>query len=221
MDALVTALSKIDWADTAGVAGFILSLFLAVSQIWKNRLKISVDECIVINRKNTSQHIFFFLRLCNKTSVPFSLTDILVDDGTGRGPVRRDTTVFTYNSPGSGVGPDRKLPVGSVVLSPAFPLRFEPYGAEEMLIQVCRQQINMQYLHPGDPEHSPRGHLQSLFHRIRRRCMRLPQPRLVFRTSRGQRAVALYVQSTQPWEWLEKYAVQRGALEEKLVFSRS
>ena len=221
MEALVAALSGIDWADTAGVAGFILSLFLAISQIWKNRLKISIDECIVINHKEASQHIFFFLRLCNKTSAPFTLTDILVDDGTGQGPVRRDTTVFTYNSLGSGAGPDQKLPVGPVVLSPAFPVRFEPYGAEEMLIQVRRQQINSLYLRPGDPEHSPRGRLQSLFHRIHRRCMRLPQPRLVFRTSRGQRAVDLYVQSTQSWEWLETYAVQRGALEEKLVFSKS
>lgn len=221
MEALVAALSGIDWADTAGVAGFILSLFLAISQIWKNRLKISIDECIVINRRDTTQHIFFFLRLCNKTSAPFALTDILVDDGTGQGPVRRDTTVFTYNSPGSGSGPDQKLPVGPVVLSSAFPVRFEPYGAEEMLIQVCRQQINSQYLRPGDPEHSPRGRLQSLFRRIYRKCMRLPQPRLVFRTSRGQRAVALYVHSTQPWEWLEKYAVQKGALEEKLVFPKT
>ena len=211
---IASVFSKIDWADAAGVAGFGLSMCIAICQLWKNRLKVSLENCVLIDPATSGQFTFFLLCLCNKTAVPFTLTDICIDDASGGPPVPRQKSVFTYKTSGG----ERKLPVGPVVLSPVFPVRFDSYAAEVLLIQVQSQRINTKYLHPGDSNHSPEGRPCKLRRSICRRYKRQPQPRLILHTSRGRHAVALEIQSLECMDWLEQYAVQKAASQGKIEF---
>ena len=214
MESILIWMTRIDWVDAAGIAGFILSLCIAVSQLWKNRLKISLQNCVLIDPKTSGRFTFFLLCLCNKTAVPFSLTDIYIDDGTKNPPVPRQRSIFTYRN----LGNEEKLPVGPVVLSQAFPVRFDSYAAEVLLIQVPSQNIDMRYLHPDALSHSQTGPIHKLFLQTRNRYMHRPRPQLVLHTSRGLRVIALDIQSVENMDWLEQYAVQKAASEGKIEF---
>lgn len=211
---LLNSVTLDDLVDIAGVAGFILSFCLAVCGLWSNRISILLQDCELISLKEKPDFCFFLVFLCNKTKAPFSLVDIQIDDGTKHDLVPVQRTVFTYRSLGS----EEKLPAGPVVLSREFPVRFDSYAAEVLLFPVSRQHIDMKYLHPGDSVHSQAGPLRKRFRVLRRLCTRQPQPRLVLHTSRGRRAIPMQVRSVRGLDRLQEYAVQKAALEEKLVF---
>ena len=86
-----------------------------------------------------------------------------------------------------------------------------------LLLELDRQNIDMRLLHPGDPAHNPEGRS-----RIRRLLcipyIHRPPLRLVLSTSRGRRAIPIYVSSAETWDYLESYAVRKAAYEEKVEF---
>lgn len=212
---LINSITLDNLVDLAGVAGFVLSLCIAASSLWANRISISLQQCVFITSAHQKDTCFFFVCLSNQTKVPFSLVDVKIDDGTKHKPVSIQRTVFTYRSSGS----NTRLPAGPVVLSQAFPVRFDSYAAEILLLPVSRQHIDIRYLHPDGLGHSQTAHLRKQFRALYKRYTHQPQPQLVLHTSRGRRAIPIYVDSVQGMDWLQKYAVQKAALEEKLTFS--
>ena len=200
--------------DAAGIAGFVLSMILAVSQIWANRLAVRVADCILINPKDDSKSIFLYVCLCNKTNLPFSLVGVCIDTGKGFRAVPIERTVRTYSSDGGG----NRAAVKPVVLSQAFPVRFDSYAAEVFLFEVLRQHIDVQILHPDGPDRSQEEHLRRQYLQIHRQYRHRHLPHLVLSTSRGRLSIPMPVSSVQDMKWLQTYAVQKAGHEEKLVF---
>ena len=200
--------------DIAGVLGFLLSVVLAIFQIISSRLRLSVGEIILIdaNRKAPNS-VFLFFTITNRISVPFSLISAGIKDKSQKTYAPFEKTVRTYTHRAT----DERLAVKPVVLSQAFPVRFEPYSAEVFLLELSRQNVDMKYLRPDAPVHSPVGHprIQRLKHKLYTRQLPL---RLVLNTSRGRREVPIFVSEVHSWDFLEKYAVQKAAFEEKIVF---
>ena len=200
--------------DAAGIAGFLLSLALAISQLWANRLRVSATDCVLVETNRAHDSIFIYTCLYNKTRQPFSLIDVCVVAGKERDEIPVKKNVITYSSKGS----DSRAPVKSVVLSRAFPVRFDSYAAEALLLEVPRQRIDMKALHPDDPACSQEElpYTQSL--QTHRPYKHRPQLRLMLRTSRGRSSIPVQIASVQGWEWLKKYAVQKAGHEEKILF---
>ena len=200
--------------DAAGIAGFVLSLALAISQLWANRLRIKASEGTLVKANYAPNSVFLHVCLYNRTNLPFSLIDVHINAGRGHRNVPVDRTVRTYCSKGG----DNKFPVGPVVLSRAFPVRFDSYAAEVFLLEVGCQHIDTRFLRQIDPSGSQVGHPHSRFPRIHRPCKRPPQLRLDLHTSRGRISVPVRIDSVQGREWLEAYAVQKAGYEEKILF---
>lgn len=200
--------------DAAGIAGFFLSLLLAVSQIWANRLRIRGADCVLVEPHSIPGSVFLYVCLFNRTNLPFSLIDIHINAGPGRRNIPIEKTVRTYASSGNA----QKAPVEPVVLSQAFPVRFDSYGAEVFLLEVLRQHIDTKSLHPDEPAHSQAGPRRKQFPQIRKLCRRQPRLRLKLRTSRGRFSVTVRIGSVQGWAWLEAYAVQKAGHEGKILF---
>lgn len=206
--------NSISIVDLVGIAGFVLSVILALSQLWKSRLSIKAETFTLIDPgRYVPDSLFIFVCLSNKTSLPFSLIDyqIRLDRST---TIPIEKTVRTYKSKET----KDRLATGPVVLSKAFPVRFDSYASESFLIEVLRRNIDKTLLRPGAPAHSPAELLRKQFLHIRRLCTRQPLPQLVLNTSRGRRVIPIYVESVQNWDWLDKYAVQKAALEGKVSF---
>lgn len=203
-----------DLVDIAGVLGFVLSLILAVLQLIRNRLRIFASPAILIDANpRVPGSIFLLLTLANKISLPFSLISVSIKETpTGR-IIPVETTVRTYTCHPTEV----RLAVKPVVLSQGFPARFEPYESKVFLLELLRQNIDMKFLRPGDPTHNPgeQSRIQYLLDMPYRHQLPL---RLVMNTSRGRREVPIFVSESQSWDFLEKYAVQKAAYEEKIVF---
>lgn len=68
-------------ADAAGVAGFLLSLALAIFQFLSNRLRVSATNCVFVETVHARDSVFLYVCLYNKTKQPFSLIDVRVDTG--------------------------------------------------------------------------------------------------------------------------------------------
>lgn len=199
--------------DIAGIAGFALSLILAVSQFIANRLKVKATSCILIDAPEIPGSVFFHVCLYNQTHLPFSLVDIRIDTGHNHKDVPIERTVRTYFFKGE---PGRKAPAGPVVLSPAFPVRFDSYAADVLLLEVLRRHIDMKILPPDSHSQEGLPHKRSLqFHRP---CRRLSPLHLRLRTSRGSTSIPVRVESVQGWDWLETYAVQKAGNEGKISF---
>lgn len=200
--------------DIAGVLGFALSVTLAISGIISNRLRLSVGEIILIeaNRK-APDSVFLLFTITNRISVPFSLVNAMIRDKCNKTYVSFERTVRTYTCRAS----NERLAVKPVVLSQAFPVRFEPYDAKVFLLELSRQRIDMKYLRRDVPVHSQAVHprIQRLKHKL---CTRRLPLRLVLNTSRGRREAPIFVSEVHSWNFLEKYAVQKAAYEEKIVF---
>lgn len=204
-----------DWVDIAGVAGFVLSLSIAISQALSNRLRIKAGPFTLIEAYNKApDSIFLFVCLSNRTKIPFSLTDVYISLGKNGGKVKIERTVRTYRRNETA----NKLAVKPVVLSQTFPVRFESYASQVFLLEVLRQNIDMKSLRPDAPAHSPKEPIHRPLCRMRNPYTRSLRPRLVLSTSRGRRAIPIYVEEVQNWDWLEAYAVRKAALEEKIVF---
>ena len=210
----LSAVSLDNWVDIVGILGFGLSLYLAIHQFLVNRMKISAKPFVLIEAYNkVPNSIFLLATLYNKTRNPFSLISLHVRDRKSKIDIPVEPVVRTFAARAT----DDKAAVRPVVLSPRFPVRFEPYEAHVLLLELDRQNIDMRLLHPGDPAHNPEGRS-----RIRRLLCtpyihRLPL-RLVLSTSRGRRAIPIYVSSAETWDYLESYAVRKAAYEEKVEF---
>lgn len=204
-----------EWlASVAGVAGFFLSLILAVSQFLANRLKVKASGCVLIESSRLRESMFLCVCLHNHTNLPFSLVDLHINAGRGYRNVPVEQTVRTYCSAGD---PGKKAPIEPVVLSPAFPVRFDSYAAEVLLLEVLRQHIDTRLLLPDNScDQVVRPHRQfPQFHRLYKHLFPL---RLRLRTSRGQISIPVHVESVQGWGWLEKYAVRKAGHEGKILF---
>lgn len=201
--------------DAAGIAGFVLSLALAISQLWSNRLRIQATAGTVVETDRVRDAIFLYVCLYNRTNLPFSLLDVHMDAGRGYRNIPIERTVRTYYSQGEA---GKKAPAGPVVLSREFPVRFDSYAAEAFLLEVCRQHIDMKLLHPDVWACSQAGHPRRQSLQIRRLCKRRPPLRLILHTSRGRISVPIPIESVQGWDWLETYAVQKAGYEEKITF---
>ncbi len=120
---------------------------------------------------------------------------------------------WTIHAPGT------RLAVKPVVLSQAFPARFEPYDAKVFLLEVSHQNIDMKALcsHQDASVHSLKAHPHKQYF-LGRLCTHQLRFRLVLRTSRGHRAIPISVSSVQRWDYLDSYAVHKAAFEEKIVF---
>lgn len=203
-----------DLVDIAGVLGFVLSLCLAILQLMRNRLRIFASPIILIDANPKAPNsIFLMLTLANKISLPFSLTSVGVKDTSTGKIIPVETTVRTYMCHPT----EKRLAVKPVVLSQAFPARFEPYESKVFLLELLRRNIDTKALRPGDPTHNPgeQSRIQHLLDMPYRHQLPL---RLVMNTSRGRREVPIFVSENQSWDFLEKYAVQKAAYEEKIVF---
>ena len=200
--------------DIAGVLGFVLSLFLAISKAVSNRLWISAGEMILIDAiPKAPSSLFLLVMLTNRISVPFTLVNVFVRDKKSKIDVPVEKTVRTYTCHPS----DGRLAVKPVVLSQEFPARFEPYAAKVFLLELSRQRISTPHLLQGAPARSQEGLPLPLRLLYKLYTHRLPL-RLVLNTSRGRRAIPIAVSSVQNWDFLESYAVQKAAYEEKIVF---
>lgn len=202
--------------DAAGIAGFVLSLVLAVSQLWSNRLQIKSASGTVIETDRVRNSVFLYVCLYNRTSIPFSLLDVHINIGRGYRNIPVERTVRTYYSKGEA---GKKVPAGPVVLSREFPVRFDAYAAEVFLFEVCRQHIDTKFLHPDASGRSQEEQPHRLSLQIRRLYKRQPLLRLNLHTSRGQLSIPVSIESVQGWEWLETYAVQKAGYEGKISFS--
>lgn len=207
-------LTSVNLVDAAGIAGFFLFLAIAISQLWANRLRISATDCILVETVRARDSAFLYVCLSNKTKQPFSLIDVRIDTGWRHREIPVKKTVRTYLSKGN----DNKAPVKPVVLSRAFPVRFDSYAAEVFLLEVPRQCIDMKQFHPDTPAYSQEEPPHSQFPRTHRPCKHRPQIRLKLYTSRGLLSVSVQIASVQGWEWLEQYAVQKAGYEEKILF---
>ena len=201
--------------DAAGIAGFVLSLILALSQLWANRLRVKSADGVLIETDRARNSIFLYICLYNRTNIPFSLIDIHIDAGRAYRNIPVERTVRTYYSKGVA---GKKAPAGPVVLSRAFPVRFDSYAAESFLLEVHRQHIDMKLLHQDAQARSQTERSHGQFHQIRMLCKRQPLLRLKLRTSRGHLSVPVQIESVQGWDWLEEYAVQKAGYEEKISF---
>ena len=200
--------------DAAGIAGFLLSLTLAIFQFLANRLRVSATNCVLVETAHARDSVFLYVCLYSKTRQPFSLIDVRIDAGRGHSEIPVEKTVRTYRSKGN----DSKAPVKPVVLSRAFPVRFDSYAAEAFLLEASRQHIDMKFLHPDAPACSQEGPPHSQSPQTHKPCKHRPQLRLKLRTSRGLLSVPVQIDSVQGWEWLEHYAVQKAGHEEKILF---
>ncbi|MBD5169266.1 MAG: hypothetical protein HDT20_03980 [Oscillibacter sp.] len=207
-------LSMTTLVDAAGIAGFILSLSLAVSQLWAKRLRIKASDGVLVKAHYAHDLVFLHVCLYNRTDLPFSLIDIHVNAGRGHRNVPIEKTVRTYCSKGG----NGKLPVGPVVLSREFPVRFDSYAAEVFLLEVGYQHIDMKFLRLDDSLHSQAEHPRRRFPQIHMPCKRPPRLRLKLRTSRGRLSVPVQIVSVQGREWLETYAAQKAGYKEKILF---
>lgn len=201
--------------DTAGIAGFVLSLILALSQLWANRLQVKSATGVLIETDRVRDSIFLYVCLYNGTNIPFSLLDIHINAGRNHKNISVERTVRTYYSKGVA---GKKAPAGPVVLSREFPVRFDSYAAEVFLLEVHRQHIDMKLLRQDAQICSQAEHLHRRFPQIRTLCKHQPLLRLKLRTSRGRLSVPVRIESVQGWEWLEEYAVQKAGYEEKILF---
>lgn len=204
---------SLNWADIAGVAGLALSLALAVIQLISNKLRIKLERAVLITTHRTSDSLFLFVTLTNKGKEPFSLIDVYLDMGNKRKvPVERRVRTFSQRAT------DDKAEVKPVVLSRAFPVRFDSYASEEFLLELLRLNIELKSLLPSDPTQNPMGHLHTLCCQIRMLYTRLLPPRLVLNTSRGRRVIHLQASELKGWDWLELYAVRKAGYENKIIF---
>lgn len=200
--------------DVVGVAGFALSLALAIIQIVSNRLSVGIGRITVIDAKQKApESLFLFFTLSNRTRQPFSLSNIYLYDCKSKEEFEFSCKVRTYSRPAT----EDRAEVKPVVLSPKFPVRFEPYGVEVFLLELSRQRTSTLLAHPDVQVRNPKEHRP-----IRRFLRRLykPRPRLLLKmsTSRGRRAIPILVSSAESWDYLEKYAVRKAAHEEKVQF---
>ena len=121
-------LTTANLVDAAGIAGFVLSFVLAVSQLWSNRLRVRATAGTLIETDRIRNSVFLHVCLYNKTSLPFSLLDVHVTAGRRCRNIPVERTVRTYYSKGKA---GQKAPAGPVVLSREFPVQFDSYRSEE------------------------------------------------------------------------------------------
>lgn len=202
--------------DAAGISGFVLSLVLAISQLWANRLRVKSANGVLIETDRARNSIFLYVCLYNRTNIPFSLIDIHIDAGRDHRNISVERTVRTYCSKGVA---GKKFPAGPVVLSREFPARFDSYAAEVFLLEVHRQHIDMKLLRQDAQARNQTEHPRRQSPQIRMLYKRQPPLWLKLRTSRGRLSVPVQIESVQGWEWLEEYAVQKAGHEEKILFS--
>ena len=200
--------------DVAGIAGFLMSIILAILQFRANRLRVSAMECTLIETTHARDSVFLYVCLNNKTRQPFSLVDVCIDAGGKLGEIPVKKTVRTYPKG----DPGKRAPTGPVVLSPAFPVRFDSYAAEVFLFEVARQHIDIKSFHLDAPVDSQAELPYRQSPRTHRPCKHRPRIRLKLYTSRGRLSVSAQIASVQGWEWLERYAVQKAGHEEKILF---
>lgn len=204
-----------DWADLVGISGFVLSCILAISQLISNRLEIQLKECTVIDTedpRNEKNFVFFHVCLSNKTKVPFSLVDVLIDDGTKREPIPIDKSAFIYPPTD-----DARKPISKpVLLSPWFPVRFDSYAAELLLLKVDRHYIEMNTFRPDGSPCTRKRRIQLQFPHIRRLCTHRSQPCLILQTTRGKRVLDLAVDALETDEYLEKLGYRKAVHEDKI-----
>lgn len=202
-------LSLPEWS---GLAGFALSLTLAVIQWRSSRLRIKAGPVTVMDdRKDFPSSVLLHVCLSNQTNTPFSLVDAGVKAGREKAaPV--DKTVLSYRTK-----VDKGPAVKRVLLSPAFPVRFDSYASQEILLQVPRQHIS-NALPPQGP-FGPAAAAQKQAPHTGRRETRLPRLRLILNTSRGRRVIPLRLESVQGLKWLALYADHRAAAEGTIEIS--
>lgn len=200
--------------DVAGVAAFALSLTLAVLQIRSSLLRLDVEGVTLILPDEVPGSAFLHFVLINRTRVPVTVTGAYLLDAIGKKPIPTEPTVRTFRFRGDAA----RFPVGPVVLSTRFPLRLDSYAAEPLLLEVSRRSIDTSNLHPDGSAGSPEGRARRLLRAFRRLSSLRSQPRLVFHTARGHRAVSVRVSSVQGWPWLETYAVRKAASEGSVEF---
>ena len=200
--------------DIVGVLGFLLSLMLAISKLVSNRLRISAGDMVLIDANQKAKNsLFILVTLTNKISIPFTVTGVSIRNKTNHVETQIEKTVRTYTRRAN----DAKLAVKPVVLSQEFPARFEPYDAKVFLFELSRQRIDSKLLLRDVPVHSPAG--LPLLRRFQHKLYIHQLPfRLVLNTSRGRRAIPIVVSEVRDWDFLESFAVQKAAYEEKILF---
>ena len=208
-------LTTANLVDAAGIAGFVLSFVLAVSQLWSNRLRVRATAGTLIETDRIRNSVFLHVCLYNKTSLPFSLLDVHVTAGRRCRNIPVERTVRTYYSKGKA---GQKAPAGPVVLSREFPVQFDSYAAEVFLLEVCRQHIDTKFLHQAVQACSREEHPHRRSLHIHRLYRHRPLLRLNLHTSRGRLSVPVPISSIQGWDWLDSYAVQKAGHEEKIAF---
>lgn len=187
MPELINSISLKDLVDAVGVAGFVLSLVLAVTGALANRLSVSANPVVLIDdNSNAPESVFLLVTLSNQTRVPFSLTSLYLLDRTSGAEISFEKTIRTYTQPAS----DNRLAAKPVVLSQAFPARFEPYDSKVFLLGLSRPNIDMKLLRQGGPAHNPEGRGLPPRSHGKPCTHRLPL-RLVLNTSRGRRAIPM------------------------------
>ena len=210
----LSAVTLDNWVDIAGILGFALSVYLAIRQIISNRMSISAKPFILIEAYDEApDSVFLLATLYNRTSNPFSLISLYIRDRTNKSDIPIQPGVRIYSAKTT----EDKAAVKPVVLSSRFPVRFEPYDAHVLLLELDRQNIDMKLLHPCDPAHDPEGRSRIQRFLCKPYMHRLPL-RLMLNTSRGRRAIPIYVSATEKWKYLERYAVRKAAHEDKLGF---
>ena len=204
-------------AAIAGVLGFALSLYLGIAKLWAGRLRIKLENINFATSKNNNDRVFFvILTLTNKSSNPFSLVSLSVNEPPRNASI--SPVVYSYN--------DRIVDVGTfqvefVKLSTRFPVRFDSYASHEIFCTIDCPQIlqTLRNFHPL-PTRGRWEYLRKLCHRIRKSNTHQPRIRLVFHTSKGRRAIYLskYFRGLHDFEWLREYAVQKAIHEGKIIY---
>lgn len=205
-----------DYVGLAGVFGFALSVVLAITQMCSSRLRIGFGDFERFEYAKVPGSVFMHVFLYNKSRIPFSLISIHIQERRNSKEIPIEQTLRTFRRP---VKKDR-LGVEPVLLSPAFPVRFDSYAGDEIWFEVSRLRIAHLDLtpHPDVPVRNLAEPLRRLCSRIRRRCTRRLLPVLVLHTSRGRRVIPIRVSSVGGSEEFELYAIRKAGCEEKLVF---
>ena len=201
--------------DIAGVCGFILSLILAISKLLSSRLRVKAGTFTIIDTANVPNSVFLFVTLTNCINVSFSLVDVYIRDIHQKIDIPVEKTVRTYRHRPT----NDRLAVKPVVLSQEFPARFEPYDAKVFLLEVSRRRIYIERLR-SLPDASIRNpEARPLLQRFRYKLYTRQLPfRLMLNTSRGRLSIPIFVSAVEGWNFLDQYAVQKAAYEEKIAF---
>ena len=199
--------------DLAGVAGFLLSLTIAIAGIYKGRLRLKLVKTELLSASHHNGVFFLLFTLSNQTSTP--VTILSADIRQGEQSAKAIDTVFSSEINRS------DFDSGLITITSSFPLEIGGYAAAEICVPFDHPEIKeilrAQALESDDPSEPPPPaalhQMQHLLSHIACGCFHKSVFQLALlqiRTTRGTRAYPLRVESVGDQPEIRAYVVRKS-----------